>query len=74
MSIHNSNTHPLLDQLIAKFKLKNDAAIARTLDVGPPVISKIRNRVLPVSDGMILRIHERMGVSVANIRALIAKE
>lgn len=74
MTIHTSNTHALLDHLIWKFKLKNDAAIARTLDVGPPVISKIRNRILPVSDGMILRIHERMGVSVPNIRALIAKD
>ncbi len=74
MSIHHTNTHTLLDHLIGAYKLKNDAAIARTLDVGPPVISKIRNRILPVSDGMILRIHERMGVSVPKIRALIAKD
>ncbi|MCE2832276.1 MAG: hypothetical protein LW709_09535 [Oxalobacteraceae bacterium] len=32
----------LLDSLIEKLHLKNDAALSRALEVAPPVISKIR--------------------------------
>ena len=38
----------LLDSLIEKLHLKNDAALSRALEVAPPVISKIRHRRLPV--------------------------
>ncbi len=36
----------LLDTLIEKLHLKNDAALSRALEVAPPVISKIRHRRL----------------------------
>jgi plasmid maintenance system antidote protein VapI len=59
----------LLNQLIAHGGLKNDAALARKLHVAPPVISKIRNRRLPLGDGMLLNMHETFGIPVADLRA-----
>jgi hypothetical protein len=61
-----------LDTLIDKLKLKNDAALARALEVAPPVISKIRHRKLPFGDSMILKAHEKFNFAVADIRAGLA--
>jgi plasmid maintenance system antidote protein VapI len=72
MSHANEQASPgfLLNQLIAHSGLKNDAALARKLQVAPPVISKIRNRRLPLGDGMLLNMHETFGIPVADLRAL----
>ena len=43
----------LLDTLIDKLHLKNDAALSRALEVAPPVISKIRHRRLPVGASLL---------------------
>lgn len=48
----------LLDEVIRHQQLKNDAALARLLEVAPPVISKIRHGRLPIGASMLLRIHE----------------
>src|SRR3546814_15048298 len=48
----------LLDSLIEKLHLKNDAALSRVLEVAPPVISKIRHRRLPVGASLLIRMHE----------------
>jgi hypothetical protein len=61
----------LLDAVIAKHKLKNDAAIARFLGVAPPVISKTRGFTLPVGPTMILKLHEIAGMEVPAIRAFV---
>ncbi|MBB5198738.1 hypothetical protein HNR39_000548 [Glaciimonas immobilis] len=34
----------LLDAVIQKLHLKNDAALSRSLEISPPIISKIRHR------------------------------
>ena len=47
----------LLDTLIEKLRLKNDAALSRALEVAPPVISKIRHRRLPVGASLLIRMH-----------------
>jgi hypothetical protein len=36
--------NPLLDTLIQRMQLKNDAELCRVLEVQPPIISKIRHR------------------------------
>ena len=61
----------LLDTLKEKYDLKNDAEISRRLDVAPPVISKIRHGKANISAEIILRIHENLGMPVADIRALM---
>lgn len=61
----------LLDRLIAKLNLKNDAALARSLEVAAPVISKIRHRRLPVGASMLIRMHEISDISIADLRELM---
>jgi transcriptional regulator with XRE-family HTH domain len=61
----------LLDTLKEKYSLKNDAEIARSLGVKPPVISRIRGGKAIPSPEIILRIHENLGMPVADIRALM---
>lgn len=61
----------LLDTLKEKYGLKNDAAISRALEVAPPVISRIRNGKLEPSSDIILKIHEKLGMPVSDIRACL---
>lgn len=62
----------LLDALKEKYNLKNDAAIAKQLEVAPPVISRIRNGKSTVSAEIMIRIHETFGMPIADIKALCA--
>lgn len=61
----------LLDSVIAKLKLKNDAALAKVLEVAPPVISKIRHYALPIGATILISMHEETGWSIAELRALM---
>ena len=61
----------LLDSLIEKLHLKNDAALSRALEVAPPVISKIRHRALPVGASLLIRMHEVTQMSIRELRALM---
>ena len=61
----------LLDSLLKKLELKNDAALSRLLEVAPPVISKIRHRRLPVGASMLIRLHEVTDMSVAQLREIL---
>lgn len=66
------NPDKLLDAIIAKLKLKNDAALSRALKVAPPVISKIRHRTLPIGATILLRMHDVSNFSIRELRALMA--
>jgi hypothetical protein len=61
----------LLDTLIDKLHLKNDAALSRALEVAPPVISKIRHRRLPVGASLLIRMHEVRELSIRELRTLM---
>lgn len=65
------NPDQVLDAIIAKLKLKNDAALSRVLEVAPPVISKIRHRTLPIGATILLRMHEASAISIRELRALM---
>ena len=52
------NPNHLLDILLGKMQLKNDAALSRLLEVAPPVISKIRHHRLPVGASLLIRMHD----------------
>ena len=65
------NPNHLLDILIERLNLKNDAALSRALEVAPPVISKIRHRRLPVGASMLIRMHEVTGMSIRDLRDLM---
>ena len=65
------NVNPLLDALIEANELKNDAALARALEVDPPVISKLRSQKIVCGPSLILRMHEKMNMPVATIRQFV---
>jgi hypothetical protein len=64
----------VLDAIIAKLRLKNDAALSRLLEVAPPVISKIRHNTLPIGATILLRMHEVSDFSIGELRELMIKE
>lgn len=64
----------LFDEVIKQLKLRNDAQLARMLEVAPPVISKMRHKRLPVGASMIIRIHECTLLSVREIRDLMGDQ
>ncbi len=61
----------LLEALIERMNLKNDAALSRALAVSPPVISKIRHRRLPVTGSLLIRMHEVTDLSIQELRHLM---
>lgn len=63
----------LMDALIERLKLKNDAALARELEVAPPVISKIRHRTLRVGATMLIRMHEASQLTISELRNLMGE-
>jgi plasmid maintenance system antidote protein VapI len=60
----------LLDTLIEKMNLKNDAELCRVLEVQPPIISKIRHRKLAVGATILLRMHEKSDISIRELKDL----
>lgn len=70
-NLETYNPNNLLDNLLGKMQLKNDAALSRVLEVAPPVISKIRHRRLPVGSSLLIRIHEVTGMSIRDLRDLM---
>jgi hypothetical protein len=61
----------LIDCLIEKLHLKNDAQLARALEVAPPIISKIRHRKLPVGASILIRMHEVSELSIRDLRTIL---
>jgi predicted house-cleaning noncanonical NTP pyrophosphatase (MazG superfamily) len=60
----------LLDTLIEKLQLKNDAELCRVLEVQPPIISKIRHRKLNVGATILLRMHEKSNIPIRELKEL----
>ena len=63
--------HDLLDILKDELKLKSDSALAKELDVPPPVLSKIRHGKLAVNAVYILKIYDATGWSIEKIRGYL---
>jgi len=60
----------LLDTLIERMHLKNDAELCRVLEVQPPIISKIRRRKLNVGPTILLRMHEKSNIPIRELKEL----
>jgi hypothetical protein len=69
-SIHIKQSD-LLNALIQHFGIKNDAALARVLELAPPMISKLRGQVLPISAFVLIRMHEVSGISIVELRGMM---
>ncbi|AMO94534.1 hypothetical protein CFter6_1837 [Collimonas fungivorans] len=76
MQINHTTNNPahMLDVVISNQNLENDAALARVLKVAAPVISKVRNNVLPVGPTLLVKLHEATGMTTREIKALAGIE
>jgi len=63
--------HALFDYLIQACELKNDAELARALDVSQATVSRMRSGFYQVTADIILTIHKQTGLSVEEIESLI---
>lgn len=64
----------ILDKMLGELKLKNDAALARAMEVAPPVISKMRYGRLPFGPQYIIRAHELTGWTIREIKELLGQK
>jgi plasmid maintenance system antidote protein VapI len=64
----------LLDEIINTKQLKNDAALARALEVAPPVISKIRHGKIAFGDSMLIRVHEYTGWAIRTMKQALGQK
>lgn len=72
-SIDAIKTNKFLDLIINHMYLKNDAALARELDVSAAVISKMRHGKLPFGATMVIRAHYLTDWTVKEILAQLPK-
>ena len=61
----------LINKVITLMGLKNDAALARSFDLAPPVLSKLRSQAIPVGNSFILKCHEIAGMTLPEIRSYV---
>ena len=61
----------MLDMLMARLGTKNDAALARALEVPPSTISKVRNRQMVVNSTLLLAAHEATEFSIRELRDML---
>src|SRR3569623_1720822 len=70
-SQETNDPNNLLESLLERMLLKNDAAVSRAREVAPPVISKIRHRKLPGGASLLIRMHEVSDLSIKELRNLM---
>jgi hypothetical protein len=63
--------HRLLDAMLAALGKKNDAALARTLNISPTSLSRIRNGYRDVNADLVLRLHEHAQIPIAELKQLL---
>ena len=68
-----SKDHVLFDYLIKTYNLKNNAGLAEAIGLLEPTVSRIRNKILPISAATILAIHDATGMTIAKIKELAAQ-
>lgn len=64
----------VFNHVMAKLSLKNDVALSGVIGISTPTISKIRHGNQKMSDGVLLKMHEKTGISIAELRAKLAGE
>lgn len=65
------NPAKLLDTMIDRFGLKNDAALSRTLELPPPVISKLRLKHAAITPAILLRMYDVTGWAISDMRSML---
>ena len=60
-----------LSALMQFHGLRNDAALCRAIKATPPSICKLRKGRIPLTSGMFCKLHEHLGVQMADLRAVL---
>ncbi|MBC7415713.1 MAG: hypothetical protein H7327_12360 [Herminiimonas sp.] len=76
LTLHPPTYDPnqLLDMLLLRLELKNDAALSRALDVARPVLAGIRRGTVGIGAWLLLRISEISGLSIADLRQMMGDQ
>lgn len=61
----------LVDALLQRLALKNDAALARVLQLAPAVISKMRNKKAEITPSILVRMYDATGININDLRTLM---
>jgi hypothetical protein len=61
----------LLDALLRKMQVRDDAALARALKIDAKILGKLRERRLQVSACMLILMQEATGIGIATLRTLL---
>ena len=64
------NPSNLLNFLQKLLSCKNDAQLARLLEISAPAICKIRRRNFPIAASLLIRMHEVTNMSITDLRKL----
>ena len=64
------STATLLEAVSNKLGVVSDAALARVLQLAPPVISKLRHGKLSVGPALLINCHEETGISIKDLKHL----
>jgi antitoxin HigA-1 len=71
--IHSPSYDParLFDTVRQRLQLHSDKALAKALQIAPPLLARLRERVLPVSGSLLLRIQDVSGIAVAELQRVL---
>jgi transcriptional regulator with XRE-family HTH domain len=72
--VYEHDQNRFLNAIRETLRLKNDAALCRTLEVHHPLISKIRRGRSRVSAALLIRIHEVTDLSITDLRFLLGEQ
>lgn len=61
----------LIDKLSGDLNCKNDAALAKRLQIPGSVISRLRHKKIAISAQILLRIHENTDLSIRELRKIM---
>ena len=71
---HLNRENELFQYLMRTNKFEQDAQLARWLFTSTSVISQVRNGKIPLSARLILRIYDKTGLSIEEIRKMVDTE
>lgn len=60
-----------LDLLINHFQLKNQSQLGVMCDIPPTMLSKVRHKTKPITDWMLIAMHESLGIEIAELKSLM---
>jgi len=70
----SENSDKVLDMLLEQYGLKYDSALARMLGVAPSIVSKLRNRKLPIGPALLLRILEITNSTLSELQQRLVRQ